>query len=154
MPAKPSAGRTPRHGLGHAMPIFRVRDLEASLRYYTRVLGFRVDWKDPRVLASVSREKLCLFLCEGDQSAPRAWVWIGARNIVPLHAELVKRGAIIRHPPTNHWWALEMQVADPDGNVLRIGSEPRKREPEGEWLDAKGAKWRKGSDGKWSRRRP
>jgi hypothetical protein len=28
-------------------------------------------------------------------------------------------------PPTNFPWALEMQVKDPDGNVLRIGSEPK-----------------------------
>ena len=151
MPTKKPASRRARHRFGHATPIFRVRDLEASLRYYTRVLGFKEDWKDPGILASVSREKVCLFLCEGDQSAPRAWVWIGAKDIVPLHAELVKRGAIIRQPPTNHWWALEMQVADPDGNVLRIGSEPRKKEPEGQWLDGDGARWEKGSDGKWRR---
>ena len=151
MPAKRSTARAPKHRLGHAMPIFRVRDLEASLAYYTRVLGFTIDWKDPGVIASVSREKTCVFLCEGDQSAPRAWVWIGAKDIVPLHAELVERGAIIRQPPTNHWWALEMQIADPDGNVLRIGSEPKKREPEEEWLDAEGVRWEKVGDRKWRR---
>lgn len=37
-----------------------------------------------------------------------------------------------------------MQVADPDGNVLRIGSEPREGEPEGEFLDASGRRWGKG----------
>jgi hypothetical protein len=31
----------------------------------------------------------------------------------------------IRLPPTSYAWALEMQIEDPDGNVLRIGSEPR-----------------------------
>jgi catechol 2,3-dioxygenase-like lactoylglutathione lyase family enzyme len=133
------------------MPILRVRDLEVSLDYYVRVLGFEVDWKDAGVLASVSREKTRLFVCEGDQSAPHAWVWIGAKDIVPLHAELVKRGAIIRQPPTNHWWALEMQVADPDGNVLRIGSEPIKGDAEGEWLDADGERWRKNKHGEWTR---
>jgi hypothetical protein len=28
-------------------------------------------------------------------------------------------------PPTNFPWALEMHVEDPDGNVLRLGSEPK-----------------------------
>jgi hypothetical protein len=32
-------------------------------------------------------------------------------------------------PPTNFPWALEMQVEDPDGNVLRIGSEPKTDRP-------------------------
>jgi hypothetical protein len=27
--------------------------------------------------------------------------------------------------PTNYSWAVEMQIEDPDGNVLRLGSEPR-----------------------------
>ena len=28
-------------------------------------------------------------------------------------------------PPTTFPWALEMQIEDPDGNVLRIGSDPK-----------------------------
>jgi len=31
---------------------------------------------------------------------------------------------IIRSEPANLPWALEMQVEDPDGNVLRFGSDP------------------------------
>jgi hypothetical protein len=37
--------------------------------------------------------------------------------------------------------ALEMQVEDLDGNVLRLGSDPRAGEPEGEWLDTHGHRW-------------
>src|SRR5262249_46415362 len=142
MPKRRTPSRRARHGLGPAAPILRVRDLEVSLDYYVRVLGFAVDWKADGGIASVSREKTCLFLCEDDQSAPRMWAWIGAKDIVPLYAELVKRGAIIRQPPTDHWWAYEMQVTDPDGNVLRIGSEPRKGKPDAEFLDASGRRWR------------
>ncbi|HZO83644.1 MAG TPA: hypothetical protein VFC26_00385, partial [Verrucomicrobiae bacterium] len=36
---------------------------------------------------------------------------------------------------------LEMQVEDPDGNVLRIGSEPKPGEPYGQFLDAKSVLW-------------
>jgi len=28
-------------------------------------------------------------------------------------------------PPQNYSWAYEFRVEDPDGNVLRVGSEPR-----------------------------
>jgi len=34
-------------------------------------------------------------------------------------------GAHIRSPPQNFDWAYEFQVEDPDGPVLRIGSEPK-----------------------------
>ena len=44
----------------------------------------------------------------------------------------------MRHAPTNYWWACEMQIEDIDGNVLRIGAEPKDGVPMGEWLDASG----------------
>jgi hypothetical protein len=34
-----------------------------------------------------------------------------------------------------------MQVADPDGNVLRVGSDPRPDQPFGPWLDMEGRLW-------------
>ena len=37
--------------------------------------------------------------------------------------------AMIRTPPANRPWAYEMRVSDPDGHVLRFGSEPREDEP-------------------------
>ncbi|HSH17195.1 MAG TPA: VOC family protein [Verrucomicrobiae bacterium] len=41
-----------------------------------------------------------------------------------MQDELTARGVAIRHPPTNYPWALEMHVEDPDGNVIRFGSDP------------------------------
>jgi hypothetical protein len=34
-------------------------------------------------------------------------------------------GASILQPPENFPWALEMKVGDPDGHVLRFGSDPK-----------------------------
>jgi hypothetical protein len=34
-----------------------------------------------------------------------------------------------------------MQIADPDNNVLRIGSDPTPGAPPGEWLDMYGDRW-------------
>lgn len=105
------------------VPILRVRGLEASVRHYVSVLGFAVDWRDEG-MASVSRSGRSIMLCEGDQGNPGTWVWIGVEDATRLHAELLSRGATIRRPLTNHPWALEVQVEDPDGHVLRFGSEP------------------------------
>jgi hypothetical protein len=44
-----------------------------------------------------------------------------------------------------------MQVEDLDGNVLRLGSEPKSDEPIGEWLDMRGVRWAKSGDGSWAR---
>jgi predicted enzyme related to lactoylglutathione lyase len=135
-------------GWGTPAPIFRVRDLRATLDYYVRVLGFTLDWQAGE-LASVSRDRCNLFLCEGDQTAATTWVWLSCPDVDAAHEELRARGAIVRHPPTHYEWAYEMQIADPDGNVLRIGGEPKEGEPEGEWLDASGRRWRKTATGTW-----
>src|SRR4029077_3553247 len=48
-------------------PILRVGSLAASLEYYVKVLGFKVDWQDPGIAGSVSRGRCHIMLCESDQ---------------------------------------------------------------------------------------
>lgn len=56
---------------------------------------------------------------------------------------------MIRQPPTNFSWACEIEIQDPVGNVMRIGSEPKKGVPFGPWLDMNGRRWMPGEDGRW-----
>lgn len=131
------------------VPILRVSSLPASIDYYVEVLGFKVDWHEPGIMASVSRNRCGMMLCEGDQGNPGTWVWIGAEDVEILFEEYKLKGAKVRHPPTNYVWAYEMQIEDPDGHVLRFGSEPKADQPLGEWLDARGDRWLKSDVGGW-----
>jgi hypothetical protein len=131
-------------------PILRVQDLNASIGYYIRALGFRLDWKETW-FASVSRDGCNVFLSEGDQGNPGTWVWFGVSDAQALFRELQSTGARIRHAPANFRWALEMQVEDLDGNVLRMGSEPLEDQPVGEWLDMRGARWVFSSENGWTK---
>jgi catechol 2,3-dioxygenase-like lactoylglutathione lyase family enzyme len=128
------------NALGPPAPIFRVADVAASVSYYVEKLGFRHNWGDSG-LASVSRDRCTIFLCEWDQGRTGTWAWIGVEDAGTLHEELVARGARIRWPPTNYEWAFEMQAEDLDGNVLRLGSDPKPGVPYGEFLDAAGVRW-------------
>ena len=128
-------------------PILRVRDLTRSINYYTNVLGFKIDFHEAGIIASVSRDGCSIFLVEGDQGNPGSWLWIGVDDVRLLFEEYQAKGAHVRHPPTNYSWAYEMQIQDPDGNVLRLGSEPQENTPIGEWLDMKGRRWKPAENG-------
>jgi catechol 2,3-dioxygenase-like lactoylglutathione lyase family enzyme len=114
-------------GVECIVPILRVSSLSASLRYYVHILGFKVDWgdEDGSEMASVSRDGHAIMLCQGAQGQRGTWIWIGVEDIDPLFAEYRDKGATVLQTPTNRSWAYEMQLMDPDGHVLRFGSEPR-----------------------------
>ncbi len=126
---------------GGGTPILRVEDLDKSLAYYTGPLGFRVDFRHLTMFASVSRGRCTVFLCAGDQGHRGTWLWVGVSDVTRLFEELRANGAIVRQPPTNHSWALEIQILDLDGNVLRFGSDPLRDQPLGEWMDMEGTLW-------------
>ena len=134
---------------GGNTPILRVTDAQASMDYYTRVLGFRNDWGIANGFASITRDGCHIFFSEGDQGHVGSWIYIGVNDVDALYEELKAKGAKIRHPPTNYDWACEMQVEDLDGNVLRIGSERKPGEANGEWLDMQGHRWIQAEDHSW-----
>jgi catechol 2,3-dioxygenase-like lactoylglutathione lyase family enzyme len=137
-------------GFEGVTPILRVQDVDASIDYYVHKLGFKLDWRGP-YFASVSRGRCHIFLSHGDQGHPGTWIWIGVEDAELLHAEYQSSGAKIRHRPTNYEWAYEMQVEDPDGNILRMGSDQKSDHPIGEWLDMQGNRWTPAPDGGWKK---
>ncbi len=139
------------NGFGTPAPVFRVQDVEASIAYYCQSLGFTLRWRAEENFACVARESCAIFLANDNQSQPRMWVWIGVADVRALHVELAAAGAKIRNPPNNFPWALEMQVEDLDGNVLRLGSDPEPGGSPGIWRDADGVRWRLFADGRYER---
>lgn len=115
--------------LGCPRPILSVVRLDAAIRYYRDKLGFKFDWTDgePPDFGAVSRGDLQIFMCQQCQGQPGGWIWVTTKDVDALYAELSRRGAIIRAKPDNKPWGVrEMQVTDPDGNVLRIAGPTRK----------------------------
>jgi catechol 2,3-dioxygenase-like lactoylglutathione lyase family enzyme len=108
-----------------SQPILRVENMEASLHFYVELLGFKAAPWGNADFTSVNRDRAGIYLSRGGQGQGRAWLWIGVEDVEKLHEEYKSRGVEIRLPPSNYEWALEMQVEDPDGNVIRFGSEPK-----------------------------
>lgn len=111
-------------------PILRVESLTASRAHYVDVLGFALDWEAAGMI-SVSRDRCAIMLCEGAQGQRGTWLWIGVEDVAALFAELSAKGATIRDGLQNFPWTYEFQVEDPDGHVLRFGSESKARVPFG-----------------------
>ena len=118
----PQDGRT---RFEHADPILRVADLGRSVRYYVDVLGFaNAEWGGDD-FTCVTRDGASIHLSQGDQGQPGTWVWVGVEDVEALHDEYRRTQAMILAPPQSFPWAYEMRVGDPDGHVLRIGSDPK-----------------------------
>jgi predicted enzyme related to lactoylglutathione lyase len=109
--------------------------MAAAVRYYIDMLGFtNAPWGN-EFFTSVNRDRAGIYLCKGAQGHTGAWAWVGVENAAKLYEELKPKGAKIHHAPRNYPWALEFHVEDPDGNVLRFGSEPDENRPWDEWAD-------------------
>jgi len=107
-------------------PILSVKDMNASRKFYKDILGFsEEDWGDDN-FTCISKDKKSIYLCKGEQGNTGTWIWVGFDgDIFSLYSGLQSKGVVIRQPPTNYPWALEMQVEDPDGHVLRFGTDPK-----------------------------
>jgi catechol 2,3-dioxygenase-like lactoylglutathione lyase family enzyme len=121
--------QTSRTRFEHADPILRVEDMGRSVRYYVEILGFNAEAWSGDDFGCVTRDGASIYLSLQDQGHPGTWVWVGVEDVAALHEEYQVSKAEIHQPPKNFPWAYEMHVLDPDGHVLRFGSEPREDLP-------------------------
>jgi predicted lactoylglutathione lyase len=105
-------------------PILNVKDISASVKFYVNMLGFtNADWGDES-FTCVTRDGSSIYLCRNGQGHRGTWIWVGFDgNIFDLYSEFKARGVSIQQP-VSHPWAMEMIVQDPDGHVLRFGTDP------------------------------
>jgi predicted lactoylglutathione lyase len=112
------------------IPVLPVADLAASVDFYTNSLGFQLDWGDVQygTVCSVSRDGRPIMLMKHSKPVSPVWTWIGLAD-ESLFDEYRTNGAKVFQEPRNFTWAYEMKFEDIDGNVLWLGTEPRKNEP-------------------------
>ncbi|NNH72393.1 VOC family protein [Nocardia uniformis] len=102
------------------VPILRVADAAKAVRWYER-LGFEKRWEhrfepDFPAFVEVARGEVKLFLSEHTGDArPDTLVYLYVNDVDALAAEFDVT-------PEDAPWAREIELRDPDGNRLRIGT--------------------------------
>ncbi len=76
-------GKISRCKFGGLTPILNVKNIPESINYYVNVLGFKKDWEwgEPPNFASVSRDEICIFLCQEGQGRSGTWLSIFVDNV-------------------------------------------------------------------------
>ncbi|WP_052852850.1 glyoxalase superfamily protein [Streptomyces avicenniae] len=103
-----------------AIPVLRIKDADAAVGWYGR-LGFEKRWEhryEPGFPAfvEVARGEVRLFLSEHEGDArPGALVYLRVEDVDAVAAVF---GAEVRTAA----WAREVELSDPDGNRLRVGT--------------------------------
>jgi hypothetical protein len=102
------------------IPILHVADAANAAAWYQR-LGFQKEWEyrfEPHLPAfvSIARGTVRLFLSEHNGDArPDTLVYLWVQDVFPIAKDFqVKVG--------EQSWAHEIELRDPDGNRLRIGT--------------------------------
>ncbi|ROP33142.1 glyoxalase superfamily protein [Couchioplanes caeruleus] len=104
-------------------PILHTGDAEAAVAWYAR-LGFAKQWEHRfetgfPLFVCISRGRMQIFLSEHrDDARPGTLLYL---NVDDLDAVAAEFDVAVEQAP----WGPEIQVTDPDGNRLRLGSTHR-----------------------------
>ena len=107
----------------HAFPVVAVADLDAALDFYTKRLGFALDWRNGDHLAVIGNGVVSLFLrpFSAGGLGPAAII-LNVDNADAVHDAWSAADVLIVNPiGTRPWGMREFTARDPDGNELTVG---------------------------------
>ena len=112
---------------------YQVKDIERSIDFYTKRLGFKLDRKHAPAFAQVSIPNLKLILSgpgasgsrpmpDGRSQEPGGWnrVILEVEDLQETIADLEKAGLHFRNQMESGPGGKQIQLEDPDGNPLEL----------------------------------
>lgn len=105
-------------------PGFTVLDIHEAIAYYTKTLGFKLDfyWGDPPHFASVSLGGVAVHLLKRDRDAGKCSAYFAVEDADALYEYHQGTGADITEPIANRPYDMrDYQVRDLYGNYLAFG---------------------------------
>ena len=121
-------------------------DVERSRRFYTEVLGGRLDFSGPGGLTYVKLSNSWIIINTGggptddkpavtletprDPDRVSSFLNIRVKDIHAVYAEWSARGAQFLTPPKQHQFEKRCYIRDPDGHLIEVG---QTTDPDGDW---------------------
>ncbi|MEZ0256714.1 MAG: VOC family protein [Chthoniobacter sp.] len=125
MPGKNRRGKTMTPH--HAVPVFLVSNLVASLQHYQNILGFSHDFSFGDY-AGVKLGNVGIHLTQSsERPIGKSTAYIFCDEVDSYCAEIKGKGAILRNEPQDWPYGMREFIAlDPDGNQLAFGCDSEK----------------------------
>jgi uncharacterized glyoxalase superfamily protein PhnB len=111
------------HSFQAIAPIFQVTDLQRSIDFYTRALGFTLGWTagKPPDRASLCRDHVEITI-ETDAAPSPAKAYVQVNGVDEIYARAAAAGANVTVPLADRIYGMrDGRIVDPDGNELHIG---------------------------------
>jgi glyoxylase I family protein len=118
---------------------YQVEDVPRAVEFYTKQLGFKLDFQNLPAFGQVSVDNLKLILSgpgasgsrpmpDGRTQAPGGWnrVVLHVKNLPARIAELKQKGIRFRNEMETGPGGKQIQLEDPDGNPVEL-FEPAER---------------------------
>jgi catechol 2,3-dioxygenase-like lactoylglutathione lyase family enzyme len=104
------------------VPVLASLDIEQTLDFYTRHLGFTAMAQHPHYLI-VQRDgaEIHFWLCADKHIAENTSCYVRVADTDALFAEFNATGLKLAPPAVHAWGMKELYVIDPHGNLLKFG---------------------------------
>jgi len=112
---------------------YQVKEVQRSIAFYTKILGFNLDQQNLPAFGQVSMGNLKLILSgpgasgsrsmlDGRQQEPGGWnrIVLQAQDLPARIAELKKEGVLFRNEMEVGPGGRQIQVEDPDSNPIEL----------------------------------
>ena len=115
--------------LTSSIPVLRVSDYPRAKAFWTQALGFTLadEGGDPARFGVFKREGATVFVDAwhgGDVQPSPGWrAYFHTDDLAEIDTALKNSGAVFKGPTTTEYGMPEIEVTDPDGNVVCFGQD-------------------------------